>query len=406
MTAAANLCSRRGLLAGAGAGALLAGTRLSFAAGRYTGDTLVVVSLRGGFDGLTAFAPIGDQDYYRARPGIAVPRSRVIAGDGMFGLHPALAPLLPHWRAGRLAAVHAVGQQNANRSHFAAMEAMENAAPGSAIRSGWLDRMIGVTGAAGPLSAVSMGDARPARLMAGPANDVSMRAVDDFHLAADGKRPIAAALRAMYADQPAVLAGPARAADRALNATGRIIGGYRPANGARYPNTDLGDALRDVARLIRAGSGLVTAAVDCGDWDMHEGLGAAVQGQRMYDDLAALAAALGAFATDLGEWTMRNVTVLTVSEFGRRVAENGSRGTDHGHGNAMLLLGGGIRGGRVYTRWPGLGPDDLADGDLAVTADYRSVIGEILQRRCGVGALSEVFPGGVQPSDFGLCIAR
>ncbi|SDS23980.1 DUF1501 domain-containing protein [Actinoplanes derwentensis] len=403
--------TRRGLLVGAGAtltGLAAEGlsTQLAFAAGKYTGDTLVVVSLRGGFDGLSAFAPIGSQDYYQARPGIAVPKSAVLAGDGMFGLHPALAPLLPHWRAGRLAAVHAVGQENANRSHFAAMEAMENAAPGSAVRSGWLDRMLGLTGAAGPLAAVSMGDPMPARLMAGPALDVSMKGVDEFHLAADGKRPMAAALRAMYADAPAVLAAPARAADRALKATGRLQGSYAPANGADYPDSELGAALRDVARLIRAGSGLVTAAVDCGDWDMHEGLGPAIKGQRMYDNLAGLSTALHAFVTDLGETAMKNVTVLTISEFGRRVKENGSRGADHGHGNAMMLLGGGIRGGRVYGTWPGLGPRDLADGDLAVTTDYRSVIGEILQKRCGLGSLSEVFPGDVKPSTFGLATAR
>lgn len=403
--------TRRGLLVGAGAaltGLAAEGlsTRMAFAGATYTGDTLVVVSLRGGFDGLSAFAPIGDADYYRARPRIGVPKSSVIAGDGMFGLHPALAPLLPHWTAGRLAAVHAAGQENANRSHFAAMEAMENAAPGSDVRTGWLDRMLGLTGAAGPLSAVSMGAALPARLLAGPAPDVSMTGIDDFQLAADTKKPIAAALRAMYAGAPAVLSAPALAADRALSAVGTLRGAYSPANGAAYPDTDLGGALRDVARLIKAKAGMVTATVDCGDWDMHQGLGAAVKGQRMYDNLHALATALHAFVTDLGETAMRSVTVLTVSEFGRRVAENASKGADHGHGNAMMLLGGGIRGGRVYGTWPGLGPRDLADGDLAVTTDYRSVIGEILQKRCGVGSLSEVFPGGVKPSSFGLAAAR
>ncbi|KHD72256.1 hypothetical protein MB27_41990 [Actinoplanes utahensis] len=409
--------SRRGVLGrglAVGAVAALSGlaseavdTRLAFAAGRYTGDTLVVVSLRGGFDGLSAFAPIGDTAYYRARPGIAVPKSSVIAGEGgLFGLHPALAPLLPQWRAGRLAAVHAVGQPNPTRSHFAAMEAMENAAPGSSIRSGWLDRMLGLTGAGGPLAAVSMGEAMPARLLAGPSVDVSMTGVDDFHLAAADKKPMAAALRVMYADAPPLLAAPALAADRALAATGPVrIGGYRPANGARYPDTDLGAALSDVARLIKARAGLVTAAVDCGDWDMHEGLGPAVRGQRMYDNLAAFAAALAAFTTDLGETAMKSVTVLTISEFGRRVKENGSGGADHGHGNAMMLLGGGIRGGHVYGDWPGLDPRDLVDGDLAATTDYRSVIGEVLQKRCGLGALDAVFPG-VRPSRFGLATAR
>ncbi|MEU4428098.1 DUF1501 domain-containing protein, partial [Actinoplanes sp. NPDC024001] len=202
------------------------------------------------------------------------------------------------------------------------------------------------------------------------------------------------------------LAAPALAAGRALSATGAVkAAAYSPANGAKYPGTELGAALRDVARLIKAKAGLATAAVDCGDWDMHEGLGTAVEGQRMYDNLTDLAQALAAFVTDLGADTMKNVTVLTISEFGRRVQENGSRGADHGHGNAMLLLGGGVRGGKVYTAWPGLEPGALIAGDLAATTDYRSVIGEVLQKRCGIGALNTVFPG-VKPSAFGLVAAR
>ena len=182
--------SRRGLLgrvvaAGALAGLAGAGlsTRLAFAAGAYTGDTLVVLSLRGGFDGLSAVVPHGDPDYYKARPTIAVPKAKLIGGDAMFGLHPALAPLLPLWQGGQLAAVTAVGQPNPSRSHFAAMEEMERAAAGTALRSGWLDRMLGLTGATGPLAGVSLGSAMPARLLSGPAPAVSMRAIDDFTLA-------------------------------------------------------------------------------------------------------------------------------------------------------------------------------------------------------------------------------
>ncbi|MFI5891667.1 DUF1501 domain-containing protein [Actinoplanes sp. NPDC051513] len=391
--------TRRGLL-GAAALTGLAGaglsTSLAFADPGYTGDTLVVLSLRGGFDGLSAVAPIGDPDYYRARPAISLPKSQVIAGDGMFGLHPALAPLLPAWKAGQLAAVHAVGQGNPTRSHFAAMEAMENAAPGTSIRTGWLDRMLGATGATGPLAGVSLGHAMPARLFAGPAPAVAMSSIDKFTLAGDSdKRPMAAALRQMYGD------GPARAADKALTAVRAVTA--KPA--ATYPATDLGAALRDVARLIKSKSGLVTAAVDCGDWDMHDALGTAVKGQRMYDNLTDLASALAAFTADLGPAGMAGVTVLTISEFGRRVEENASRGADHGHGNAMLLLGGGVRGGKVYANWPGLSPGALIAGDLAVTTDYRSVIGEVLQSRCGFGALDAVFPG-VKPSSFGLATLR
>jgi uncharacterized protein (DUF1501 family) len=400
--------TRRGVL-GAAALTGLAGagvsTELAFADAGYTGDTLVVLSLHGGFDGLSAVAPIGDPDYYRARPTIGVPKSQVVAGDGMFGLHPALAPLLPLWQGGTLAAVHAMGQPDPTRSHFAAMEAMENAAPGTSIRSGWLDRMLGGTGASGPLAGISVGGAMPNRLFAGPVPAVSMASLDAFTLAGDSaKRPRAAALRQMYADAPALLAGPARAADRALAVQGSLPA-YAPANGAVYPDTDLGAALRDVARLIKAKVGLATAAVDCGDWDMHDALGTAVKGQRMHDNLTDLALALAAFAADLGPAGMTSVTLLTISEFGRRVQENASRGADHGHGNAMLLLGGGIRGGKVYAKWPGLAPDALVAGDLAATTDYRAVIGEILQKRCGFGSLTGVFPS-VQPSTFGLAVAR
>nr|BFE71298.1 DUF1501 domain-containing protein [Actinoplanes digitatis] len=411
------LLSRRGLLGrglAAGAAGALAGlvgeglsTRMAFAAGGYSGDTLVVLSLRGGFDGLSAIAPIGDPEYYKARPAIALPKSQAIGGDAMFGLHPALAPLLPMWKGGSLAAVHAVGHPNPTRSHFAAMEEMERAAAGTSTRTGWLDRMLGMTGATGPLAGVSLGTAMPSRLFTGPSADISMATVDGLALASESdKRPMAAALRKMYASAPTLLAAPAKAADSALTATaGLRATAYVPANGAAYPSTPLGAALRDVARLIKAKAGLAVAAVDCGDWDMHEGLGTAAKGQRMYDNLLETANALAAFAADLGPAGMANVTLLTVSEFGRRVAENGSRGADHGHGNAMLLMGGGVKGGKVYGKWPGLSAGALVAGDLAATTDYRAVIGEILQKRCGLGSLKDVFPD-VAPASLGLAAAR
>jgi uncharacterized protein (DUF1501 family) len=288
------------------------------------------------------------------------------------------------------------------------MEELERAGAGTSLRTGWLDRMLGVAGPTGPLAGVSLGSAMPARLFAGPTPDVSMASIDGFTLAGESaQRPMAASLRGLYAGAPALVAAPAQAADAALSATAtlRTAGAYLPANGAVYPATPLGTALRDVARLIKSNVGLMTAAVDSGDWDMHEGLGTAVTGQRMYDNLAATATALAAFAADLGPTGMNAVTLVTVSEFGRRVQENGSRGVDHGHGNAMLLMGGGLRGGKVYGTWPGLSPAKLVAGDLAATTDYRSVIGEILQQRCGFGSLADVFPD-VSPTSFGLATAR
>ncbi|GGK06946.1 hypothetical protein GCM10010123_40890 [Pilimelia anulata] len=396
--------SRRGLLRGAAAagaaGALgglvadgLAGS-VAFGADAYAGDTLVVLSLRGGFDGLSAVVPHGDPAYYTARPGIGVPKTRLLGGDTMFGLHPALAPLLPLWQNKQLAAVHAVGQGSPSRSHFAAMEELERAAAGTSIRTGWIDRMLGATAGGTPFRGVSVGDSLAPRSMLGPNVDLSMRALDQFNLAGEGtKRPMAATVRALYQGADPVLAAPAAAAIDALGTAATLKqAGYVAANGAAYPAGKLGTALKDVARLIKANVGLAVATIDFGDWDLHEGLGTPVAGQGMYDQLAELAGALAAFAADLGPDGLNRVTVLTLSEFGRRVAENGSRGADHGHGNAMLVLGGGVRGGRVYGRWPGLAPAKLVAGDLAVTTDYRTVIGEALSRRCGVGSVASVFP--------------
>jgi uncharacterized protein (DUF1501 family) len=217
---------------------------------------------------------------------------------------------------------------------------------------------------------------------------------------------MAATMAALYAGAPPALAATTTMTTSALATTARLkAAGYAPANGATYPDTDLGRALKDVARLIKADVGLMSACVDSGDWDMHENLGTAAPGKRMYDHLAALASALAAFARDLGPGGLGRVTLVTISEFGRRVGQNGSGGLDHGYGNAMLMLGGGVRGGKVHGKWPGLAADRLVDGDLAVTTDYRAVIGEILRARCGVSDVAAVFPG-VHPSTLGVVKAR
>ncbi|MET8149613.1 DUF1501 domain-containing protein [Actinoplanes sp. NPDC049668] len=390
-----------GSVAAAGAAGALGGlagdllsTQLAFAAGKYGGDVLVVLSLRGGFDGLSAIVPAGDPAYYAARPGIAVPKAQLIGGDTRFGLHPALAPLLPYWKAGTFGAIQAAGQPAPNRSHFSAMENLERAAPGSSLRTGWLDRMLGGLGATSPFNGVSVGGMMPSRALAGPAPALGMKSIDDFALYGDQEnQPMAATLAKLYAGAPTVLSAPARQVTGSL-ATAKALAArpYQPANGASYPDDTLGRALRDVARLIKGNAGLMSACVDSGDWDMHENLGAAVTGKRMHDKLAKLAAALAAFAADLGPAGMNRVTLVTVSEFGRRVRENGSGGLDHGYGNAMLLLGGGVVGGKVHGRWPGLDERRLVDGDLAVTTDYRAVIAEILRERCGLANTRAVFP--------------
>jgi len=392
--------SRRTFLGGvlAGAVALQVGdavTQVALADDGYQGDTLVVLSLRGGLDGLSALVPLGDPAYARLRPGIAVPAGRAHQVDPMFGLHPALAPLLPLWRSGRLAALHAVGMQQANRSHFAAMEEMERAAPGTTLRTGWLDRMVGGTGSGSVFAAVNLGSSTVSPGLRGPQPELGVRTLADVAVrgyAGGEQERWLTALGAMHDGAPDALAVPARTAVRAVRQVGPLQAAPVVPG---YPDSDLGRSLRELALLVRSGVGVRVAAVDVGDWDMHVGLGRAGEGW-MAAKLADLAAALAAFATDLGP-ALDRTTLVTLSEFGRTAAENGSGGTDHGYGNAVFVLGGGVVGGKVHGRWPGLQSSALVDGDLAVTTDYRALVGEALVKRCGLSA-SSVFPGLVAPT--------
>lgn len=381
--------------------------QLAFAEESYLGDVVVVLSLRGGFDGLSAVIPVGDPAYAAARPTIGVPASRALPLDSMFGLHPALAPLRSLYLAGQLAFVHAVGQASRTRSHFAAMQDMENAAPGSTLRTGWIDRMVGVSGTTSTFSAVAMGAGGAPASMIGPSPELVVGRVDDFVLSVPGQaaeqQRWATAVRTMYASASATVKVPALATLAAVETTSRLKAqGYTPTAGVVYPIGDLGDSLREVARLIKAGIGLRTATVDVGDWDMHSGLGSSERGW-MFDRLTTLGQALAAFAADLAG-KLADVTLVTMSEFGRRAAENGSGGLDHGHGNVSMVLGGGVIGGKVYGRWPGLAANQLSDGDLAGTTDYRTILAEILEKRGRVSS-AEVFPG-LAADRLGLVRAR
>ncbi|MDQ1702693.1 MAG: hypothetical protein QOF57_1945 [Frankiaceae bacterium] len=373
----------------------LASTQLAFAdVGAIDSDVLVVVSLRGGFDGLNAVVPTGDPSYLKWRPTIGVPQSKLVQLDPMFGLHPALAGLKPLYDAGTLAFAHAVGQADPSRSHFAAMEEMERAAPGSSLRTGWIDRVIGVTGAPSTFTAVSMGGSAAPTSFLGPNPELALSSVDGFTLNGawdvNERQRWRTALSALYAGAPATVAAPARATLGALGATATLQdAGYTPDGGAVYPSTELGKALRDIARLIKAGLGLRVAALDCGDWDMHVGMGDADSGWQQ-KKLKDVADSFVAFTTDMGAG-MSGVTLMTLSEFGRRVEENGSGGADHGHGNAVMMLGGGVIGGKVYGRWPGLAAANLVDGDLGGTTDYRTLLAEVLEKRLKISAAS-VFP--------------
>jgi uncharacterized protein (DUF1501 family) len=371
---------------------------------------LVAIFQRGAVDGLNMVVPFGEADYYRVRPSIAIPRPGREGGaidlDGFFGLHPRMAPLEPLWRAGHLAIVHASGSHDATRSHFDAQDYMESGTPGvKSTRDGWLNRYLqareGEERAPNPLRGVALARQMP-RVLQGPAPALAMPGVSGFGI--HGSASARTSFEAAYAT----------AADRVLNGTAaeafdamrtlerqRAAAGTRATSDAGYPASPFGQAMREIASLATADVGLEVAFVESTNWDHHVNQGAATgQLANRLDDLARGIAAL---VRDLGD-RMSDTLILTMSEFGRAVAENGSRGTDHGHGNAMMLIGGAVRGGRVYGTWPGLAPEQRFEGrDLAVTTDFRDVFAEVVVRHLGASraAAGQVFPGyGVDPSRF------
>lgn len=413
--------SRRNVLAG-GAAALALGaahvlgdptsddsavTRYAFAptasAAAVRRDTLVVLSFRGGFDGLSAVVPAAEQRLATLRPTVAAPTSKLLQLDARFGLHPALAPLLPLYEAGTLGFVHDVGQASATRSHFAAMAEMERAAPTTSLRTGWLDRAVGIRPGGTALQATQVGSLTASQGLAGPHPEYSLGSVDGFRLSgtanANDRAPWAGALRTMHTEaHPSLRAS----VGNALSAMETVFGlAARPGGDPtvspypRLPNgtlTPLAEALRDTARLIKADVGLEVACVDHGDWDMHVAMGTSDRGW-MTDKLGEVARALAAFAEDLGP-RLQDTTLVTMSEFGRRVKQNGSGGTDHGHGNLVMMLGGGTVGGKVHGHWPGLADSALADGDLPGSTDYRTILAEVLEKRCATTSVArDVFPG-------------
>ncbi len=358
------------------------------------GNVLVVVSLRGGADGLSLVVPHGDPAYASARPTIGVPTGSLLAKDPTFGLHPAFQPLLPMWNAGKFGAVHAVGMPQPNRSHFAAMEEVEDADPGSPERRGWINRMVGLMGAPDPVRGMQLGNGIVPTALYGEQPTVALRNFRDVKLpAATGSWavPTRQSLTTAWDGVNTPLGSGARSALEVTQRLAGLYGSAPTANGAVYPTTSLGDALRETARTVRADVGARVIAVDCGAWDHHTGQGTISAGQ-LKTNAVDLAKSLAAFFTDLGTAGDR-VTVLTISEFGRRVRENGGNGTDHGYGNCMLALGAGVRGGRYLAKWPGLADGNLVQGDLAVTTDYRSVLAEAVAARFPEVSVPQVFPG-------------
>jgi uncharacterized protein (DUF1501 family) len=389
----------------------LARTALAAGAGRRP-KRLIAIFQRGAVDGLSVVPPFGEPDYFRARPTIAIARpgsgaDATIDLDGFFGLHPRLQPLKPLWDGRQLAIVHASGSPDSTRSHFDAQDYMESGTPGvKSTRDGWLNRCLqGKSDTQGDAPTAFRGVALSSHLpraLQGTAPSLAMSEIDGFRLRA-GRNDARAgdSFEAAYA----------AAADHILHGTGRDAFGaigmlkaadpsqHQPARGAEYPRSPLGQALRQIAQLATADIGLEIAFAEAGGWDTHANQGAA-QGQlaARLDDFAR---AIAALTIDLGD-RMEDTVVLTMSEFGRAVSQNGSGGTDHGHGNAMLVIGGGVRGGAVYGKWPGLAIDRRYEGrDLAVTTDFRDVFAEIVTRHLGIADARPVFPGyPVNPARF------
>jgi len=376
------------------------------------GDVLVVVFLRGAADVLNMVVPHAEDAYYALRPVLAIPRpddrraapeERVADLDGFFGLHPAMRPLLDAWEARHLAIVHACGAPDESRSHFKAMELMERGVQQEqGPASGWIGRHLASldTGNPSPLRAIGLGD-MPPRSLRGRVPVSALRSIADFHLqgAPGAVAHMQALLGRLYSGGDA-LAALGRETLAIMRTVQRLSAArYQPAHRARYPESAFGAALRQVAMLVKAEVGLEVAAVDAGGWDTHFAQGGS-RGQ-MARLLADLSAGLAAFHADLLEYWPR-LTLVTMSEFGRRAAENGSLGTDHGHGSMMMVLSGSARGGRVHGRWPGLSPERLVGpGDLAVTTDYRDILAEVLTARLNNPAVEMVFPG-YQPRPRGL----
>lgn len=395
--------------------------------------TLVCIFQRGAVDGLGMVVPFGDPAHARARRSIAIPApsrgnaETALDLDGFFGLHPALDAILPLWREGELAIVHACGSPHPTRSHFEAQDYMETAAPGDrSVADGWLNRA---------LAATACRECSGRRLADGPAHAAD-HAVGQTGLAMDGLRGVTIAAElplALRGRHPALAIpdlerlGVAGGKDPALETAFRELyrgpegdrvalaagetfdaldvlrradpARYRPRAGVEYPRTAFGDSLRQIAQLVKADVGLEVAFAQLGGWDTHAAQGG-VRGT-LATRLRELAQGLRALHDDLAG-RMEDVVILTMSEFGRTVAENGSGGTDHGHGNCMLVLGGPVAGGRVYGEWPGLEREQLYEArDLAVTTDFRAVFGELASRHLGVTRLTDVLPGyAVDPPVF------
>lgn len=375
---------------------------------------MVVIFQRGAADGLNIVVPYREKNYYAMRPSIAIAEKQVLDLDGFFGLHPSLAPFQPLYRQGHLAIVHAAGSPDGTRSHFDAQDYMESGTPGvKSTQDGWLNRSLqaedlrhrcaGTCEQHTAFRALALGAAVP-RTLAGRVPAIALNSVNGFTIA--GRTPSAAnAFEAMYAESGDHLLRPA--GDETFDAVKMLKAAnpaqYTPAPRADYPAGEFGNSMKQIAQLLKANLGVEVAFTDVNGWDTHQNQGGA-SGQ-LANRLTEFAAGIAAFWRDMGD-EAENITLVTMSEFGRTARENGTGGTDHGHANAMFVLGGGVKGGKVYGKWPGLDNDQLNEGrDLVLTTDYRQVLGELLTDSLGGVNLETIFPGANLTQDRLLRLA-
>jgi uncharacterized protein (DUF1501 family) len=376
------------------------------------GRKLVVIFQRGAADGLNVVVPYREKNYYAMRPGIAIPDNQVIDLDGFFGLHPSMTAFKPLYDQGHLAVIHAAGSPDMSRSHFDAQDYMESGTPGvKGTDDGWLNRALQAEDSCcggrhnqehTAFRALALGSQVP-RTLAGKVPAIALANVNSFSVGGRGPAPSVAAnaFQAMYGDS----------GDSILHATGdetfeavKMLRAanpaqYKPGPGIEYPNNEFGNNMKQIAQLLKANLGVEAAFTDVSGWDTHQNQGG-VNGQ-LSDRLREFSSAIAAFWLDMGD-SAENITLVTMSEFGRTARQNGTGGTDHGHANAMFVLGGQVKGGKVYGRWPGLNNEQLNEGrDLAVTTDFRQVLGEAVAKTIGANNLELVFPGAkLQPNSF------
>jgi uncharacterized protein (DUF1501 family) len=378
-------------------------------AARAKQKVLVAIFQRGAVDGLNMIVPFGESAYYQARPSLAIGKPGSPQGavdlDGFFGFNPRMAPLEPFFKRGNLAIVTACGSHDETRSHFDAQDYMESGTPGvKATRDGWLNRYLHAKEHEAkdtPFRAVAVAPTLP-RSLQGSAPALAISQLNQFGIKAGRNSDM---VEQSFASEYA------QAADALLASTGKEAfdavkmlkstnpGTYTPANGAEYPRSGFGDAMKQIAQLIKSDLGLEVAFAELGGWDTHV---QQMQPGNLPARLDDFSKGIAAFATDLGD-DMADVVLMTMSEFGRAVQENGNRGTDHGHGNTMMIMGGPVKGGKVYGKWPGLEREQRYQGrDLAITTDFRDVFAEVVTGHLGAKDISQVFPGYVYKAKVGF----